>query len=65
MKSNADILLTDARGEIPKQAFTGEQSGLFGKKYLAGPPVSDRLKEGEQIHSLPRQPFQRSDDRIP
>ncbi|WP_211313469.1 homing endonuclease associated repeat-containing protein [Halarchaeum salinum] len=42
----------DARGEIPKQAFTGEQSGLFGKKYLAGPPVSDRLKEGEQIHYL-------------
>lgn len=52
MKSNADMLLTNASGEIPKQAFTGEQSGLFGKQYLAGPPVYDRLEEDEQIHYL-------------
>ena len=52
MKSNTDTLLTNARGEIPKQAFTGEQSGLFGQQYLAGPPVYDRLEEDEQIHYL-------------
>jgi len=52
MKPEPETLRSNADGSIPAQPFTGEQSTLFPKTYLSGPPVYDRLREEEAIQYL-------------
>ncbi|MFD1635085.1 homing endonuclease associated repeat-containing protein [Haloplanus ruber] len=51
-KPDPDTLLSQAKGSIDLQMFTGERSGLFSKAYLADSSVYERLDDHETIHFL-------------